>query len=54
MYKIFHIIPENVRGQIYIKGFGYNNDTVPQLHGDFNDLANEFWKNDFWEIKGDN
>jgi pimeloyl-ACP methyl ester carboxylesterase len=46
-----HIIPEDVRGQIYIKGFGYNNDTDPQLHGDFNDLENEFWKNDFWEIK---
>ncbi len=47
-----HIFPENVRGQVYIKGFGYNNETDPQLHGEFNDLKYEFWKKDFWQIDG--
>ncbi len=48
--RALHIIPENVRGQIFIKGFGYNNDTDPQGHGEFNDLSHRFWKNEFWEI----
>ena len=46
-----HIFPENVRGQIFIKGYGYINESDPQVHGGFNDLNREFWKSDFWKIQ---
>ena len=46
-----HIIPENVRGQIFIKGYGYINESDPQVHGEFNDSNLEFWNSDFWKIE---
>jgi pimeloyl-ACP methyl ester carboxylesterase len=48
-----HIIPENVRDQIIIKGFGYINEMDPQVHSDFNDVKFKFWKTDFWRIHED-
>ena len=52
--RAVHIIPADVRNQIFIKGFGYRNDSEPQSHGDFNDLDYQFWKKKFWEIREDN
>jgi hypothetical protein len=45
-----HIIPEDVRSQIIIKGFGYINESDPQVHSDFNDVKYKFWNSDFWKI----
>jgi hypothetical protein len=45
-----HIIPQDVRSQIITKGFGYINESEPQVHSDFNDVTLEFWNSDFWRI----
>jgi len=53
-----HIIPDNVRSRVYIKGFpvGDNWEDGPQTHGEFDDfragdLKRRFWDKSFWDVK---
>jgi pimeloyl-ACP methyl ester carboxylesterase len=53
-----HLVPDSIRGQITIKGFGvhdpnqpvYGNEArTPRIHADFNDPGIGFWREDFWQ-----
>ncbi|HYW10990.1 MAG TPA: hypothetical protein VE871_03510 [Longimicrobium sp.] len=55
--ETLHLIPDSVRGQVTIKGFGYNDPNHegygvtrgdPGVHGDFNEVDLGFWKPEFW------
>ena len=48
--RALHIVPEEVRGQINIKGFGYKNDIEPQTHSEFDDDHFKFWEPEYWKI----
>lgn len=61
----FHVIPQTVREQVTLKGFGIEDPLVnnrrsledpekvlktkPQRHGEFNDLDQLFWRLDYWK-----
>jgi hypothetical protein len=54
-----HIIPDEMRDRVYIKGFpvGETNIAGPQKHGEFDDYKPEegqtwkFWDRSFWEVE---
>jgi pimeloyl-ACP methyl ester carboxylesterase len=56
--ETLHLVPDSVRGQISIKGFGYNDPHHPGygsrrgnpgVHGAFNDPGLGFWRSEFWK-----
>lgn len=56
--ETLHLIPDSIRGQVTIKGFGFNDPNhpgygpyhrQPAAHGDFNDVKLQFWRSEFWE-----
>jgi len=56
--ETLHLIPDSIRGQITIKGFGWNDPNHPGygartgdpgVHGDFNEADLAFWRRSFWE-----
>lgn len=53
----YHIIPDEVRNRVVIKGFGIEDPKTnieeeeykkPQKHMDFNDVEMKFWQPEFW------
>ena len=54
--RAWHIIPEEIRNRVTLKGFGIEDpkfNTIeknkPQKHGEFNDAAQHFWKPEYWK-----
>ena len=37
------------RGQVQVKAFGVNRDSMPQKHGQFNDIP--FWRESVWTYR---
>jgi hypothetical protein len=50
-----HLIPDSIRGRVYLKGFGYGGDQRefyaggrPYQHAHFGEARVHFWRCDFW------